>query len=315
MRKKRMASAVRIRYVYETSFFDGRADWTSQQPEEDNNPSEQVDSAINHPIVRKIQQAVIRARKAVASSSSGSSSSSNPNIDTTAGHSSLMESERVSLREQQRSPSISSLQTSSMCSSEEADPDGRILLNRSRSLQQTHHFFHHSVDSHHHHRGFSLHLSPKQRTKISEAVLSPISDKSENETCQMLTSTTTTTPTTTQVPATSAVQSSFEFSSTVLSHRRRPPQSLFPSIISSRPVGGSAGGGFNSSDSGISISANSLVTNDSHEALQPLHKPPLHLSLDNSHGNNNTVKSVYLLSYIPSILWAHVTKNIDLPLQ
>lgn len=285
-----MASAVRIRYVYETSFFDGRnGDWTSQQPEEDTNPSEQVDSAINHPIVRKIQQAVIRARKAVAASSS---SGSNPNIDMTAGqHSSLMEE-----REQQRSPSISSLQTSSMCSSEEADADGRILLNRSRSLQQTHHLFHHSVDSHHHHhRGFSLHLSPKQRTKISEAVLSPISDKSENETCQMLTSSTTTTPTTTtQVPATSAVASSFEFSS-VLSHRRRPPQSLFPSIISSRPVGGSAGGGFNSSDSGISISANSLVTNDSHEALQPLHKPPLHLSLDNSHGN----KSNPLVSLIP----------------
>lgn len=285
-----MASAVRIRYVYETSFFDGRnGDWTSQQPEEDTNPSEQVDSAINHPIVRKIQQAVIRARKAVAASSS---SGSNPNIDMTAGqHSSLMEE-----REQQRSPSISSLQTSSMCSSEEADADGRILLNRSRSLQQTHHLFHHSVDSHHHHhRGFSLHLSPKQRTKISEAVLSPISDKSENETCQMLTSSTTTTPTTTtQVPATSAVASSFEFNS-VLSHRRRPPQSLFPSIISSRPVGGSAGGGFNSSDSGISISANSLVTNDSHEALQPLHKPPLHLSLDNSHGN----KSNPLVSLIP----------------
>jgi hypothetical protein len=30
-----------------------------------------------------------------------------------------------------------------------------------------------------------------------------------------------------------------------------------------------------------------LVTNDSHEALQPLHKPPLHLSLDNSHGKSN----------------------------
>jgi hypothetical protein len=304
-----MASAVRIRYVYETSFFDGRnADWTSQQPEEDPNPSEQVDSAINHPIVRKIQQAVIRARKAVVASSS--SSSSNPNIDMTAGHSSLMEE-----REQQRSPSISSLQTSSMCSSEEADADGRILLNRSRSLQQTHHLFHHSVDSHHHHhRGFSLHLSPKQRTKISEAVLSPISDKSENETCQMLTTSTTTTPTTTtQVPATtSAVASSFEFSS-VLSHRRRPPQSLFPSIISSRPVGGSAGGGFNSSDSGISISANSLVTNDSHEALQPLHKPPLHLSLDNSHGKKS---NPFIFSYSLVYPWgARNTQNIDLPLQ
>jgi hypothetical protein len=303
-----MASAVRIRYVYETSFFDGRnADWTSQQPEEDPNPSEQVDSAINHPIVRKIQQAVIRARKAVVASSS--SSSSNPNIDMTAGHSSLMEE-----REQQRSPSISSLQTS-MCSSEEADPDGRILLNRSRSLQQTHHLFHHSVDSHHHHhRGFSLHLSPKQRTKISEAVLSPISDKSENETCQMLTTSTTTTPTTTtQVPATtSAVASSFEFNS-VLSHRRRPPQSLFPSIISSRPVGGSAGGGFNSSDSGISISANSLVTNDSHEALQPLHKPPLHLSLDNSHGNKSNPFIFSSSLVYPS--GARNTQNIDLPLQ
>jgi hypothetical protein len=200
-----------------------------------------------------------------------------------------------------------------MCSSEEADPDGRILLNRSRSLQQTHHLFHHSVDSHHH-RGFSLHLSPKQRTKISEAVLSPISDKSENETCQMLTTSTTTTPTTTtQVPATtSAVASSFEFNS-VLSHRRRPPQSLFPSIISSRPVGGSAGGGFNSSDSGISISANSLVTNDSHEALQPLHKPPLHLSLDNSHGKKS---NPFIFSYSLVYPWgARNTQNIDLPLQ
>lgn len=253
-----MASAVKIRYVYETSFFDGRNDcWTSQP----DNPPEEVDSAVNHPIVRKIQQAVIRARKAVTSSMN-----SNPNIDMT-GHS---EPDRSSLQLQRSN--ISSLQTS-ICSLDESaqDLDGRLILNRSRSLQQTHHLFH-SVDSHHnyhhHHRGFSLHLSPKQRTKVSEAVLSPISDKSENETSQMLTTTT--------VPIPSSVAVPFEFHAAA----RRRPQSLFSNIISGRPSG--SAGGFNGSDSGISISANSLVTNDSHEALQPLNKPPLHLSLDNS---------------------------------
>lgn len=135
--------------LIETSFFDGRNDcWTSQP----DNPPEEVDSAVNHPIVRKIQQAVIRARKAVTSSMN-----SNPNIDMT-GHS---EPDRSSLQLQRSN--ISSLQTS-ICSLDESaqDLDGRLILNRSRSLQQTHHLFH-SVDSHHnyhhHHRGFSLHRS------------------------------------------------------------------------------------------------------------------------------------------------------------
>lgn len=277
------SSAVRIRYVYETSFYDGRADWSSSSSSSqmDNNPpSEQVDSAINHPIVRKIQQAVIRARKAVmlTSSSSSALANSNPNMTAAVGHHSMTEQSERSV---QRSPSsISSSFQTSMFSLDETgtgqlDVDGRILLNRSRSLQQTHHLFH-SVDSSHHHRGFSLHLSPKQRTKMSETVvLSPISDKSENEaTSQMLITPTTSTAAAAVIP--------FEFNSSTVAVRRRP-QSLFPSIsINSRP-GGSAGG----SDSGISISANSLVTHDSHEALQPLHKPPLHLSLDNSHGKSN----------------------------
>ena len=261
------SSAVRIRYVYETSFYDGRADWSSSPSSQmDNNPpSEQVDSVINHPIVRKIQQAVITARKAVMLTWSSALANSD--------HS--MTEQSV-----QRSPSsISSSFQTSMFSLDETgagqlDVDGRVLLNRSRSLQQTHHLFH-SVDSSHHHRGFSLHLSPKQRTKMCETVvLSPISDKSENEaTSQMLVTPTTSTAAAAVIP--------FEFNSSTVVRRR--PQSLFPSIsINSRP-GGSAGG----SDSGISISANSLVTNDSHEALQPLHKPPLHLSLDNSHGKSN----------------------------
>jgi hypothetical protein len=206
----------------------------------DNNPpSEQVDSAINHPIVRKIQQAVIRARKAVmlTSSSSSALANSNPNMTAAVGHHSMTEQSERSV---QRSPSsISSSFQTSMFSLDETgtgqlDVDGRILLNRSRSLQQTHHLFH-SVDSSHHHRGFSLHLSPKQRTKMSETVvLSPISDKSENEaTSQMLITPTTSTAAAAVIP--------FEFNSSTVAVRRRP-QSLFPSIsINSRP-GGSAGG-------------------------------------------------------------------------
>ena len=254
-----MAAAVRIRYVYETSFFDGRPGSSNgQQPE---SATDQVDSAINHPIVRRIQQAVIRARKAVTSGSSSR------NIDMMALSDDDDVATAASLHHHDPSSIMSSLQTS-MCSldgEELLGDDGRLVsLNRSRSLQQTH-----LLHEQQHHRGFSLHLSPKQRTRIGEAVLSPISDKSENETSQMLNTGAAAQTVTEFNPAAS--------SSSCISRRR--PQSLFPNIIS-RP------GGFNSSDSGISISANSLV-NSSHEALQQTHKPTTHLSLNNSQGNKS----------------------------
>lgn len=277
-------ATVRFRYVYETSFFDGRPSspiTTSPLPVQ--SPVDQVDSAINHPIVRKIQQAVFRARKVVASSGLLMNQHQHNSVEMDA-------TDRISTSSSpafgvHRRSSISTLQTS-MCSSddEESTDDGRSYLNRSRSLQQTHLL--QSLD-HQHHRGFSLHLSPKQRTKMSEAVLSPISDKSENETTSQ---TLTAAPVTALLPIASSKVCEFHAGAGSGMMRRRPTPSLFPSII--RTTGGVASAaGFNSSDSGISISANSLVA--SHEALQPPNHKPSHLSLNNSHGKHQPDKSVY----------------------
>lgn len=304
-----MAGAVRIRYVYETSFYDGRPDSTTTAVVD---PPEQVDSAINHPIVRRIQQAVFRARKAVVSSMAHQNTSldighqSDDDCTTSTGSVTdrmMTHQSHKQQQQHQRRSSVSTLQTS-MCSSSggssddedsAAGEDGRLFLNRSRSLQQTH-LLHSSstssswLDRVGHHRGFSLHLSPKQRTRISEAVLSPISDKSENETSQMLVttgSTSTVTAGNLMPLAASGVHlmTTAEFCINSNPTSRRRPQSLFPAIIR---TGGSAA--FNSSDSGISISANSLVA--SHEALQQpsAHNQPTthHVSLNNSHGINIT---------------------------
>lgn len=263
-----MAAALKVRYVYETSFFDGRGpDWTSSSHQAD--PPDQVDSAINHPIVRRIQQAVNRARKAVVASSAIVSSSQEQQEQI--GHDHLSTDDGIGIMHpHQRRSSISTLQTGSGASSDSEDSsneDGRLIfLNRSRSLQQTH------LLDHRPSAGFSLHLSPKQRTRMSEAVLSPISDKSENETTSTANISTILPTTTATTRTTTTTTIGLELINTT---SRRRPQSLFPAIIRA------SGNAFNSSDSGISISANSLAA--SHEALQ---QPPNrhHVSLNNSHG-------------------------------
>ena len=96
-----------------------------------------------------------------------------------------------------------------------------------------------------------LHLSPMQRTRISESVLSPISDKSENDEPVLVVHS--------QMPV-----------------RKLRPQQLFPCAVAAKNRLA-----LNNSDSGISISANSLET--SHEALSvvPTQRPSLS---SNSHG-------------------------------
>lgn len=196
------------------------------------------------------------------------------------------------IHQQQRRCSASSLHT--ICSlADEADDDEMILsendgdddsrrlllLNRSHSLQQTH-LLHPDASGR---RGFSLYLSPKQRMRVGEAVLSPISDKSEtNESNSTEPSANLTV---TPVPSLS------------LSHRQHQPSS---SSSARRPLslfGLPKPSGFaNSSDSGISISANSLAT--SHEALlqpQPPSRKSLVLSFNNSHGEFLFVATYTLL--------------------
>lgn len=174
------------------------------------------------------------------------------------------------------SAELNASETNEVPSSPSPPPD--LRLNRSCSLQ------HHLVSSSNR-RGFSLHLSPKRRVASSrmcsnEAVLSPISDKSETngETCNAIISHHLT------VPAGSNSKTPIAPSS---ASRPRPALSLF------KPTGGliGAAGGFNSSDSGISISAAS-----SHEALllpSSTSIKPAHLSLNSSHGNTSSIPTSF----------------------
>ena len=143
--------------------------------------------------------------------------------------------------------SVSSLRT--VCSLEES---------QQQQQQQVHDIgrvprLRHSASVHHQVQRpskFSLNLSPKLRSKFCE-ILSPISDKSqeigENESSTVLIK---------SVPV----------------ERTTRPKSLFSHVTESST------GGFNSSDSGISISAHSLL---SHDALQ---FKQTHVSLDNAQG-------------------------------
>lgn len=187
--------AVRHRCLYET-FFDGSSSCSGLE-------QDQVDYAINHPIVHRL-------------------SLKKPHVEVKM-EVSRMEDDCSAMRSRNDRSSMSSLEAS-VSSLEDDD------LNRSRVLRPL------------------LHLSPMQRTRISESVLSPISDKSENDDAVPAVHT--------QVPA------------------RRRPQQLFPSVKNRLAL--------NNSDSGISISACSLET--SHEALPvAVQRPSLS---SNSHGTS-----------------------------
>ena len=249
-----MALVSRVRYVYETFFEDKTRPWIP--------PTDQLDTVVNHPTVRKMMMSQEAQSRAVL----------DPQV---------IGVESPSTNQKRPSSVSGSLHT--ICSladeaedeqdmSEDDDSNGRmglLLLNRSRSLQQTHLLHPDGAGSGvggSGRRGFSLYLSPKQRNHRSggEVILSPISDKSEsNENSCCNTSITVEANLTVTPVATGSSQQ----------QRARRPLSLF-----GKPSG------FNSSDSGISISANSLVT--SHEALplQPPSRKSLILSLNNSHG-------------------------------
>jgi len=284
---RRMAVS-RVRYVYET-FFEDNTPWIPP-------PDQFIDTVVNHPSVRKMMrtsssQEAQRGgvggggeRMAAKATSTITTTTAlvhhlDPSLEEESDHSVDCDVHHQQQHQQRRS-SAASLHT--ICSlADEADDEmilsendgdddsrGLLLLNRSHSLQQTH-LLHPDASGR---RGFSLYLSPKQRMRVGEAILSPISDKSEtNESNSTEPSANLTV---TPVPSLSLSHRQHQQASSSSSARR--PLSLFGLP---KPSGFA-----NSSDSGISISANSLAT--SHEALQP--QPPsrksLVLSFNNSHG-------------------------------
>ena len=241
---------VRSRCIYETCFVIRDSSPSSQADGQFTMAADPIEKAIR-PILKKIGN---NRQPAVAFSGSNSS------LRTT------YSAELDEINDASSSPS----------------PPLDIRLNRSRSFQ------HHPlvISSR---RGFTLHLSPKQRTSRmcnNEAVLSPISDKSETngESCNAIISHHLTVPVGNNSPA--PIPSS---SSGTVSSRPRPALSLF------KPASGLEAAGFNSSDSGISISAAS-----SHEALllpsTSSSTKPAHLSLNSSHGTIDfSFKLIFLL--------------------
>lgn len=235
--------ALRVRYHYETSFFDAR-------PADADDAADQVDDAINHPILQRLAGKVQRRDASTAA---------------------------------QRRSSFSSL-GASVSSLEEEEQAGRFesvatLLNRSRSLQ--------------HRRqcgAFSLHLSPTARTRIGECVLSPISDKSENDATQDA------------APSTAAA-------TPPALHRRRP-RHLAPLVFAKSD----AKAALNGSDSGISISANSLETSAS-DALPVrclVQKATTGSLSSNSHGRQSiAVSRLFIISMSLLLLFPFVASSLQ----
>lgn len=228
-------ASVRVRRCFYETFFDGGQSGSSSSDQD------QVDYAINHPIMQRL--ASTKNKRIGEQFISVTKAEINRERQPLDGQSS-----RIT---RSRQISVSSLAASSVSSFEDDDDEEAKFLNRSRSLT-----------THHHLR--PLHLSPAQRTRISESVLSPISDKSENDT----------TTTTTNAPALEAAAS---VAISAPARRRRPQLDLASSKRNRTPSA------LNNSDSGISVlSANSLATSSQEVLLLPL--PTIASRELNSHG-------------------------------
>ena len=232
--------AGKTRYTYET-FFDCHPYWNERKDNDARETFDTVEYLVNHPTVRKIEANMyhstsrlhVQPRFRQLTETGSTSLKSSPSLSPASSVSSLRTVFSLEIEE-------------NSCVTRRSQSQNPLLFLHSASV--------HNSQSDKQALKFSLHLSPKLRSKFCE-VLSPISDKSqeigESEPVLMK-------PTTTRLP---------------LQDRKFRPKSLF-----SPPSNEAA---LNSSDSGISISAHSLL---SHDALPAISCKPAHLSLENSQG-------------------------------